>query len=136
MHSTAISLAQEGTTFLSAGAELLAAEKDEVAGLIERCTVFAKVTPQQKMAIVAALQARCRAPFLFPAHHTEHMKRGWNALYFKKGGRRNDRLALFCSLLQARDHIVGFLGDGTNDALALRKADVGISVDSGAFSLP
>jgi Mg2+-importing ATPase len=73
---------------LSAGVEMLSAEKDDLTALIERCTVFAKVTPQQKMAIVAALQ-------------------------------RND-------------HIVGFLGDGTNDALALRKADVGISVDSGA----
>lgn len=35
--------------------------------------------------------------------------------------------------LQRADHIVGFLGDGTNDALALRKADVGISVDSGVL---
>ena len=67
---------------------MLAADKDELAELVERCTVFAKVTPQQKMAIVAALQAA--------------------------------------------GHIVGFLGDGNNDALALRKADVGISVDSGA----
>ncbi|BDA47243.1 probable magnesium-transporting ATPase, P-type 1 [Coccomyxa sp. Obi] len=74
-------------THCTTGAELLAAEKDDFAELIERCTVFAKVNPQQKMAIVAGLQ---RA-----------------------------------------DHIVGFLGDGTNDALALRKADVGISVDSG-----
>ena len=67
---------------------MLAADKDELAELVERCTVFAKVTPQQKMAVVAALQAA--------------------------------------------GHIVGFLGDGNNDALALRKADVGVSVDSGA----
>ena len=33
--------------------------------------------------------------------------------------------------LQKKDHICGFMGDGTNDALALRKADVGICVDSG-----
>jgi Mg2+-importing ATPase len=32
--------------------------------------------------------------------------------------------------LQARGHVVGFLGDGINDALGLRAADVGISVDS------
>jgi Mg2+-importing ATPase len=32
--------------------------------------------------------------------------------------------------LKARGHTVGFLGDGINDAGALREADVGISVDS------
>lgn len=32
--------------------------------------------------------------------------------------------------LQSRGHTVGFMGDGINDALALRTADVGISVDT------
>jgi Mg2+-importing ATPase len=33
--------------------------------------------------------------------------------------------------LKARKHTVGFIGDGINDATALRESDVGISVDSG-----
>jgi len=32
--------------------------------------------------------------------------------------------------LQSRGHVVGFLGDGINDAAALKRADVGVSVDT------
>jgi Mg2+-importing ATPase len=54
---------------------------------------------------------------------------------------RVDRTTLFCRLnpgqksriifaLRARGHVVGYLGDGINDAPPLHAADVGISVDS------
>lgn len=40
--------------------------------------------------------------------------------------------ARIIAALKRRGHIVGFLGDGINDAPALREADAGISVDSAA----
>ena len=45
-----------------------------------------------------------------------------NCFPFKKRG--------IISLLRAKGHVVGFLGDGINDAPALREADVGISIDT------
>ncbi|MFA6428726.1 MAG: magnesium-translocating P-type ATPase [Candidatus Buchananbacteria bacterium] len=38
--------------------------------------------------------------------------------------------AMVIKALQKNGHVVGFMGDGINDALALRAADVGVSVDS------
>ncbi|VUC24019.1 unnamed protein product [Clonostachys rosea] len=71
------------------GPELALLEgSDEFDLAVDRCTIFAKVTPKQKSLIVTSLQ---------------------------KAG-----------------HCVGMLGDGINDCTALRDADVGISVDSGA----
>ncbi|OVA20887.1 Cation-transporting P-type ATPase [Macleaya cordata] len=42
------------------------------------------------------------------------------------------KLRVVQSLQTAGNHVVGFLGDGVNDSLALDAADIGISVDSGA----
>ncbi|KAK9238360.1 hypothetical protein V1525DRAFT_387609 [Lipomyces kononenkoae] len=66
--------------------EVIQDDEDELGEVVERTTVFAKLTPFQKFNIVNVLK--------------------------KKG------------------HTVGFLGDGINDALALRGADCGISVDT------
>ena len=41
-----------------------------------------------------------------------------------------DQKARIIKALQLRQHVVGFLGDGINDSLALKAADVGISVDT------
>ncbi len=38
--------------------------------------------------------------------------------------------AKIIEVLKSNDHVVGFMGDGINDALVLRQADVGISVDN------
>ena len=69
------------------GPELASLPEDGFAAAAAAHAVFARVTPEQKQRLVAALRS---------------------------GGR-----------------VVGFLGDGVNDAPALRAADVGISVDSG-----
>lgn len=66
------------------GAELEGMTDAGLGVVVERTTVFARVSPAQKNRIILALKAR--------------------------------------------DHVVGFLGDGINDAPSLHAADVGISV--------
>ncbi|GHU79887.1 magnesium-translocating P-type ATPase [Clostridia bacterium] len=68
------------------GSEIEEMDEETLSKEVERTTVFAKLSPAQKVRIVAAL-------------------------------RRNG-------------HTVGYMGDGINDAAALKEADVGISVDN------
>ena len=68
------------------GAELERMSDELLAGKIDSVSVFAKLTPIQKVRVV--------------------------------------------KLLRSNGHTVGFLGDGINDAAALKEADVGISVDT------
>ena len=68
------------------GADLVQMSWAEVKETVEQTTIFARITPEQKLDIIKAL---------------------------KENG-----------------HVVGFGGDGVNDAPALYEADVGISVDT------
>ena len=69
------------------GSDLMQMSLNEIKAVVEETTIFARITPEQKLDIIKALKAN--------------------------------------------GHVVGFMGDGVNDAPALYEADVGISVDTG-----
>jgi len=68
------------------GSDLLQMSAADIRSVVEETTIFARITPEQKLDIIKALKAN--------------------------------------------GHVVGFMGDGVNDAPALYEADVGISVNS------
>lgn len=68
------------------GPDLTQMSWNEMRTVVEETTIFARITPEQKLDIIKALKAN--------------------------------------------GHVVGFMGDGVNDAPALYEADVGLSVDT------
>jgi Mg2+-importing ATPase len=68
------------------GADLTQMSWTEIKTVVEETTIFARITPEQKLDLIKALKAN--------------------------------------------KHVVGYVGDGVNDAPALYEADVGISVDT------
>jgi Mg2+-importing ATPase len=70
------------------GSDLTEMSSTEIKKVVEETTIFARITPEQKLDIIKALKTN--------------------------------------------GHVVGFMGDGVNDAPALYEADVGISVDTAA----
>jgi Mg2+-importing ATPase len=71
---------------IMSGSELTQMSSTEIKSAVEETTIFARITPEQKLDIIKALKEN--------------------------------------------HHIVGFMGDGVNDAPALYEADAGISVDT------
>jgi Mg2+-importing ATPase len=79
--------ATDGKSYIITGPQIDALSDEELRQVVEKNSVFVRLTPENKSRIVLALRAN--------------------------------------------DHCVGLMGDGINDVLAMKNADVSISVDTG-----
>jgi len=94
---------------LTGDSELIAAHVCAQVGLARDAILLGGAVEQMDDAALAQAVARYQVFARLTPHHKERIVRA----------------------LRGHGHVVGFMGDGINDAPALRAADIGISVDSG-----
>ncbi len=119
------------------GSDIETLSDDELANLAQRTTLFARLTPMHKERIVTLLKV-CHEVGLDAGEVV--IGSDIETLSDDELANLAQRTTLFArltpmhkerivTLLKREGHVVGFMGDGINDAPALRAADIGISVD-------